>query len=444
MLEQSLAIALVLAVGMVCGAVLLALLNASDEPALVPGAVLGAVIGGAMVLVEQDLNRLTSPGAFVSGMWVVGTWAGWGAAFGWTCDRVRRNERDGVMAGGPRVLVESRRRFLVRLGGVSAALTAVPAACSALLSRRGDSGGPRWSATHPLPNAGSSPLPAPGTRPEFTPLERHYRIDTVTRPPALNGDRWRLQVRGLVERPLEMTLSDLRSREPLHQFITLACISNPVGGDLVSTTRWTGVSLQRLLPEWRLASSASHLKMISADGFAEVVPLDTIAADVRVMLAYAWDGTPLPVEHGFPLRLYVPDRYGMKQPKWIVAVEALDHWEAGYWVARGWDREGRVRSSAAIDTIAVDARVADDRGRLLTPVGGMAYAGARGVSKVEVQVDGGAWRQAATRPPLSDTTWVIWRADLELGVGDHAVAVRGYEGDGSPQGSDPQIKHVRI
>jgi hypothetical protein len=293
-----------------------------------------------------------------------------------------------------------------------------------------------------LPNAGSPVTPVPGTRPELTPIEQHYRIDIDTRAPAINAGRWRLRVGGLVEQPLALTIEQLRSFEPVHQFVTLSCTSNPIGGDLISTTRWTGVSLQRLLPQLRLGPAASHLKIGSADGFTEVVSLETIIADGRVMLAYAWDGVPLPIEHGYPLRLFVPDLYGMKQPKWIQTIDALDHWEPGYWVQRGWDRDGHVRSTAVVD--AIDGPAAGSDGRRLAPVGGIAHAGARGVSKVEVQVDGGEWVPARIREPLSNTSWTVWRADLPLAAGDRGLAVRCYEGDGTPQTSPPHIRRAKI
>src|SRR5262249_16596003 len=148
-----------------------------------------------------------------------------------------------------------------------------------------------------------------------------------------------------------LTLQDLQLLEPTHQFVTLSCISNPLAGELIGTTRWTGVSLQRVLPRAGLQDSATHLRLSSADGFFEVVDLDLVRADPGVMLAYAWDGVPLAAEHGFPLRLYVPDVYGMKQPKWIRMLEAINHWEPGYWVARGWDRTGQMKATSVIDTV---------------------------------------------------------------------------------------------
>jgi hypothetical protein len=162
------------------------------------------------------------------------------------------------------------------------------------------------------------------------------------------------------------------------------------------------------------------------------VDLATVRADERVMLAYAWDGLPLPERHGFPLRIYVPDVYGMKQPKWIDRIEAIDGWEAGYWVERGWDEEARMRATSVIDTVQTDMMVAGEEGRLV-PVGGIAHAGARGIERVEVRVDDGPWREAELRPPLSGTTWVLWRYAWPFEPGRHTLTVRCVDGDGEMQ-----------
>jgi DMSO/TMAO reductase YedYZ molybdopterin-dependent catalytic subunit len=447
--EQSLAIILLWAAGALIGAVLFAALNASGEPPMLLGAILGTGLGGLVVFVEQHLNRLTSPGALVSGTWIFATFLCWGVAFGWTCDRLRliRPPR----AAQPDLPASRiyRRDLLRRLGGAVAAVTGFTIVWSAIGGRRRQlAGADRWSASHSLPNDGAAVAPAPGTRPEFTPIEKHYRIDIDTRPPAINGDRWRLKIGGLVDAPLELTLEEIRRADPLHQFVTLSCISNTVAGDLISTTRWTGMSLQHLLARLRLAPAVTHLKLTGADGFAEVVAIATIVADERVMLAYAWDGVPLPIEHGFPLRLYVPDRYGMKQPKWIQSIDAMDHWEAGYWVQRGWDKEGHVRSTSAIDSSATDTRRTTVAGPQLTRIGGIAHAGARGISKVEVQVDDGEWQAAHLREPLSATTWVLWRADLPLAAQEpareHLVTVRCYDRDGTRQTSTAHSKRMKL
>jgi DMSO/TMAO reductase YedYZ molybdopterin-dependent catalytic subunit len=294
-----------------------------------------------------------------------------------------------------------------------------------------------------LPNAGAAVTPVSGTRSEFTALEDHYRVDVDARAPVIDMRRWRLRIGGLVDNPRELTLEDLRREEPLDQFVTLSCISNPLGGDLIGTTRWSGVSVQRLLRRFQLRPGATHMKITSADGFFEVVSLATIENDSRVMLTYAWDGVPLLVEHGFPLRLYIPDVYGMKQPKWIDAIEISDRWEPGYWVVRGWDREGRMKATSVVDAVDTGTSAVDASGRRLASIGGIAHAGARRISRVEVRLGEREWRDARLREPLSATTWIVWRADLPLETGDHLVTVRSVEEDGGPQSAPYHSKPVK-
>jgi len=140
----------------------------------------------------------------------------------------------------------------------------------------------------------------------------------------------------------------------------------------------------------------------------------------------------LSVDHGFPLRVWIPDRYGMKQPKWITGLEVVDEYQEGYWVERGWDEVAQVKTTSVIDTVAVEALV-EQGDQTLVPIGGIAFSGARGISKVEVRVDGGSWQAAQLRAPLSETTWMIWRYDWPFEEGEHTFEVRCSEGDGTPQ-----------
>jgi hypothetical protein len=150
------------------------------------------------------------------------------------------------------------------------------------------------------------------------------------------------------------------------------------------------------------------------------------------MLCYAWDGHDLATDHGYPLRIWIPDRFGMKQPKWITGIEVTDEYKKGYWVKRKWDEVAQVRTTSVIDTVAVNALIEDgDQKRV--PVGGIAFSGDRGISKVEVRVDGGPWREAKLRAPLSETTWVIWRYDWPFEEGEHTLEVRCADADGTPQ-----------
>jgi len=443
--EQAMGIAGLFFTGIGGGAVLFGILRWMRGRYAYPlSLVMGIVVGVPVTLISLSLSHTTSIAPAVAGLWILTIFLLWGAAFGWTYRRLSPAGASAAARKGPAPEPQAyaervdRRRFLIRLGGAAAAVTVGGALVGALVPGRRDrrsisTAELRWSTAHALPNAGAAIEPAPGTRPEYTPLEKHYRIDINTIPPHVDGQQWRLKVGGLVDKPREWTLDELRSHEPMHQFITLACISNPVGGDLIGTTRWTGVSLQRLLPELGLKPGATHLKISSADGFYEVVPLEIIRADERVMLAYAWDGVPLLTEHGFPLRVYVPDVYGMKQPKWIESIEATDHWEPGYWVVRGWDEVARMKATSVIDTVAADATVAGAQGEVLVPIGGIAHAGARGISKVELQVDNGPWQQAELRTPLSDLTWVIWRYNWPFQAGEHTFTVRCWDGSGTAQ-----------
>ena len=439
LIEQAMGIVGLFITGVMSGAVLFAILRAFRDRFAYPlGFLLGLLAGIPSLLISLSLGKTAAAPPMVITLWILFVFICWGIAMGWVYLRLAAFGISAEPASElmPSVQRVNRRQFLIRLAGYTATIT-VSGAMVGILSERHSrmklEGLMPWSATHTLPNAGAAVKPAPGTRPEYTPLERHYRIDINTTPPKIDGMMWRLKISGLVEKPLSFTLDQLRRYEPMHQFVTLSCISNPVGGDLIGTTRWTGVSLRSLLPDLGLKHNATHLKISSADGFWEVLPLDAVRSDERVMLTYAWDGVPLLEAHGFPLRVYIPDVHGMKQPKWIESIEATDHWEPGYWVVRGWDKVARMKATSVIDTIAVDMTIISADQQKLVPIGGIAHAGARGISKVEVRVDDGPWQEAALRTPLSQTTWVIWRFDWPFRPGRHNFTVRCYDGSETPQ-----------
>jgi DMSO/TMAO reductase YedYZ molybdopterin-dependent catalytic subunit len=447
MAEQAMAIIGLFVTGLVVGTILFAVVRAvRGRYADGLGLVFGLVVGLPVALISHSVGQTATTPPIANALWIVAVFLIWGLVLGRASRRliqatgtatVSVQEGDEAAASVERI---DRRRFLVRLGGATAAITVVGAVVGELAEAKRRkmmstvATRERWSATYALPNADAAVKPVPGTRPEFTPLERHYRIDINIIPPAVNEEQWRLNITGLVEKPLALTLDELRRYEPLHQFITLRCISNPVGGDLIGTTRWTGVSLQRLLPDLRLKPGASHLKIHAADGFFEVVPIETIKADERVMLTYAWDGVPLLTEHGFPLRIYIPNVCGMKQPKWITAIEVIDDWEPGYWVVRGWNKEAVMEATSVIDVVGMDMNIIEaDQRKMIVPIGGIAHTGARGVSKVELQVDNGPWQPTLLRTPLSALTWVIWRYEWPFQHGNHTFTVRCWDGQGTPQ-----------
>lgn len=392
----------------------------------------------AVVLVKDSAQV----SIFLQLLWVVFVSILWGAALGFSARKlIPALNEDGTtdeQLSKLQVLQLDRRRFLIQAGTTAAAITVVGTGL-ALNKRRNirrllESGfselGLPLSA---LPNAGDPIALVPGTRREYTPIGDHYMVFIQTEPSVVDGDTWLLPITGLVDNPLNLTMEDLRGRyEAMDQFVTLSCISGRVGTSLIGTTLWTGASLQDILAEAGLQAGAKFLQIHSADGFYETVDLDLIAADRRIMLTYDWDRQPLTEGHGFPLRIYIPDRYGMKQPRWITRIEVIDEYIEGYWVERGWDQDAIMQTTSVIDTVAADAIVGSGD-EMRVPIGGIAHAGARGISKVEVRVDGGDWIEASLRSPLSDLTWVIWRYEWPYQSGQHLFEVRCAEADGTPQ-----------
>ena len=355
-------------------------------------------------------------------------------------------EDEGEVQEERSVQVIDRRKFLIQMGVATATITVAGAGLGRTLATSErerlerelaavqSQQMPDMPPMIELPNEGDPVRPALGTRPEYTAVRDHYQIFIRSQPTVIDGDTWELPITGLVDNPVNLTLSDIRSNyTPRNEFVTLSCISNRVGGDLISTTYWTGVSVQDILAEVRPKSNAQFMIIKSGDGFYETVDLDLIRSDERIMLAYAWDGRAIPFDHGFPLRIWLPDRYGMKQPKWITEIEIVDEYVEGYWVERGWDEVARVRATSVIDTVAVGSVVEKD-GQKFVPIGGIAYAGVREISKVEIQVyNRDEWYEAELRTPLSDASWVIWRVDWPFEEGNHDFEVRTVEADGTPQ-----------
>jgi DMSO/TMAO reductase YedYZ molybdopterin-dependent catalytic subunit len=468
--EEALAITSLFVAGWLTGAVFFAVAVGKSGPRVKRA---GVMTGGALGLFTLVILLLDRPTAgFLStlglGLWVIVPFAVWGWALAamsvaaYPARAARGTEarepaagRAGaggrgapeasesaphvaVAAAGGEPAVEvrrlSRRRFLIDVGGLVAVFIVLGAELGEVLRVKGGAGVPTAiKAPIPFPNAGSPVRPVPGTRPEYTPVAAHYRVDIDLTPPSIDERSWRLRVHGLVEHPLALSLDQIKARyAKVDQFITLQCISNPVGGPLIGTTLWTGARFRDVLADARPAASARWAHLISDDGYDEVVELSLIEEDPRIVLAYDWNGRPLPAEHGFPLRVYVPDRYGMKQPKWITDIVLTSEDIEGYWVTRGWDKQAIMRTTSVVDTVATDALVMRG-GRLYVPVGGIAHAGDRGILRVEVKVDDGDWEGAELRSPLSQLTWVIWRYEWPFKEGDHVFSVRAVDGRGHPQ-----------
>ncbi len=305
--------------------------------------------------------------------------------------------------------------------------------------------------TKPLPTAPPTKAgfePVPGTRTEVTPIEDFYRVDINLLPPGdeefldssdplvqrllqqggetdLPADTYLLAVDGLVKNPLALSLNDLKTFPMVEQYATLTCISNPVGGDLISTTLFQGARLKDILETAELDPSVIDIKFTGVDGYSESLPIEA-ALPPETLLCYSMGNQPLSKVHGAPLRLYTPGRFGIKNPKWIIKIEAIDNDYKGFWQQRGFTDNGIVQTSAVIDTTQDSS---DDQ----VTVGGIAFAGAREIQRVELSIDEGEWTTAELNRPLSQLTWVLWRAALQLTPGEHRITVRAVDGNGDVQ-----------
>lgn len=449
--ERILAITLFLVGGAFAGAIYFAVMKIREAKAdRFSGLVMGALFGLPVIAISLVITSSTVAPVLIL-LWLALTFLAWGIALSFAHRRLGAIERvdeaePAVESGAEPGTVQriGRRQFLVQLGAATATITVVGTGLGAVLAaseRRRQEQALADSMAHqtegssdsPFPNSNDPVMPVSGTRPEYTPIKDHYKVFLRAEPTIIEGASWMLPITGLVDNPLMLTIDDIQDNyESRHQYVTLTCISGRVGTDLISTTQWTGASVQDVLADAGLQEGARYLWIQSGDGFYETVDLDLIAADERIMFCYAWDGNTLPKDHGYPLRIWIPDLYGMKQPKWITSIEVIDEDRDGYWVERNWDKVARVKATSVIDTVAVDAIIEDGDQRYV-PVGGIAYAGARGISKVDVRVDGGAWEEAQLRSPLSETTWVIWRYEWPFAAGGHTFEVRCAEADGTPQ-----------
>ncbi|MFU8839338.1 MAG: molybdopterin-dependent oxidoreductase [Nitriliruptoraceae bacterium] len=335
------------------------------------------------------------------------------------------------------------RRGFLRLGGA----TALGAVGLGVLARGGGAGGGAGLdvVTRPAPTV-ASPLPPvtsaqdlatrlDGVSPVLTPTQRFFRIDTAVVLPRVDVTDWRLEVTGLVERELVLSYEDLLARELVEVDATIACVSNEVGGDLIGTARWTGVRLVDLLAEAAPTAAAGQVLGRSVDGFTAGFPLELARDNRDALVAVAMNGETLPLRHGYPARLVVPGLFGyVSATKWLAAIE-LTPWEGvdGYWIPRGWAKQGPVKTGARIDRPGRDEEV--PAGEVV--IAGVAWAPTRGISRVEVLVDGEAAVDATLVAPLSAATWVQWHARVALPPGEHRLSARATDGDGVLQSAGP-------
>ncbi len=435
--ERGIALIQFMVIGIVLAAVFFAVMR-GRKTTLASGLLLGAFWGLPMMSISQAISESTL-NPILSVLWSLFMFLLWGVGVKLVNGRLNPGE-----ASEAAVMALDRRRFLIRFGASTATITVLGGGAGVLLRRsilRQEQEALDATMAHqsegsgrsPFPNSDDPVVPAPGTRPEYTPLKDHYKVFLKTEPTIIQEEDWILPITGMVNNTLMLTLDDFKNNyESFDQYVTLSCISGRIGTSLISTTQWTGVSVQDVLADAGVQPEAKFLNITSGDGFHESVSLDLINRDDRIMFCYAWDGADIPKDHGFPLRIWIPDRYGMKQPKWITGVEVTDIYTPGYWVQRRWSEVAQVKTTSVVDTVAVN-HIYEENGQMMVPVGGIAFSGGRQISKVEIQVDGGPWQAVKLRSPLSETTWVIWRFEWHFEEGDHTFEVRCAEGDGTPQ-----------
>ena len=272
-----------------------------------------------------------------------------------------------------------------------------------------------------------------GPSPELTPVENFYVVSKNFSDPSVDAQSWALSVGGSVQKPLRLSLSDLRALSGATEYVTLECISNNVGGEQMSTGSFKGVRLRELLAMASPKADGTWAAFKARDGYTESIPMSLVQGAPEIIVAYELDGAPLPVSHGFPARMIIPGHYGMKGPKWLESIDLVNHESGGYWEQRGWDHNAIVKTTARID-IPRDS----DLVKLGTvSVAGVAFAGTRGIGKVELSTDGGStWSSAPFKAPLSPLTWVLWTFDwTPTKEGAYRLMVRATDGMGAAQDS---------
>ena len=242
--------------------------------------------------------------------------------------------------------------------------------------------------------------------------------------PKLTSDKWRLQVSGLVKNPRQYTLSELQSRPSSDLEATMVCISNAVGGGLIGNAVWNGFSLRDFLQEVGIQPAARFINWKAADGYTESIPLAQALED-DVLLVYGMNNEPLSQKHGFPLRVFIPGRLGMKQPRWITEIALSDTEITGYWVERGWSKTAYAQTMSRID--APDELAVSLKATEILEMRGIAFGGTKTITKVEVSSDGGqTWREAELLPRRSKHAWQQWRSPWTPKAGSYQLAVRAY------------------
>jgi DMSO/TMAO reductase YedYZ molybdopterin-dependent catalytic subunit len=331
-----------------------------------------------------------------------------------------------------------RRRLLLGGAGVAVAAGASSAVgqllggrANAVAQARADVTVPTVATPVSVPAAAQ--LNIPGITPYVVPNAEFYRIDTALVVPQMDTRGWKLRVHGLVDREVEIDWDTLLSKPMQEALVTLTCVSNEVGGDLAGNAVWTGWPIRELLAMAGPQRGADMVLSTSIDGFTAGTPLQALTDDRNALLAVAMNGEPLPVEHGFPVRMVVPGLYGyVSATKWVVDLKVTTFAaDVAYWTPRGWSERGPIKTASRIDVPASGDRVKAGT----VAVAGVAWAQHRGIRTVEVQVDDGPWRPARLAAEPTVDSWRQWVFEWDAAKGNHTLTVRAVDGTGAVQTS---------
>jgi DMSO/TMAO reductase YedYZ molybdopterin-dependent catalytic subunit len=334
------------------------------------------------------------------------------------------------------VLEQPRRQFITG-SVVAAGAAAVSYFAGRQLSERENVAEAVRSLHLPSPTTPAPALPAgvdlriPGLGPFLTSNARFYRVDTAIVLPQIPPKSWQLRIHGMVSRELTLSFHDLLKRPLIESYITLTCVSNPVGGPYVGNARWLGASLGALLREAGIKAGADQLYCTSSDGFTSGTPVQTAMDGREALLAVGMNGQPLPTAHGFPVRTVVPGLYGyVSACKWITDIEvttyAANH---AYWAERGWSQQAPIKTESRIDVPSGQGPVKAGK----SAIAGVAWAQHKGIDAVEVRVDGGPWRHAGLAAVPGIDTWRQWSIDWHATRGTHRIEARATDATGYTQ-----------
>jgi DMSO/TMAO reductase YedYZ molybdopterin-dependent catalytic subunit len=317
-------------------------------------------------------------------------------------------------------------------------LGGVALASARWLTNQASAAASRLAAVLPRPAEALPPLPAsvqapvPGMPPFVTPNADFYRIDTAVIVPQVPAEEWTLTFDGMVRRPFTITYAELLEMPMVERDVTIMCVSNPIGGDLIGTARWLGTPLLPLLERAGIEAGADQLFSTSVDGWTCSTPLDGLA-EREPLLVIGMNGEPLPIEHGFPVRMVIPGLYGfISATKWVTQITATTYADdPAYWTVRGWATDAPVLTGSRFDLPGANVSVGQ------TAIAGVAWAmDGDGISRVEVSIDEGPWQDAQLADQPTPRTWRQWWLEWEATPGDHLITVRATNGLGETQTSE--------